>query len=104
MSQFDAAREKYLKRHGTKLDVVGIPTAKASVETVAIETPKEKPRAIDTDGFVEVAISLPGKMIELSFRKRNVMENVNKSKMTREEFRNQILKALEPLLGRVEVL
>jgi hypothetical protein len=103
MSQFDAAREKYLKKHGTKLDVVGVAIPKASVETV-VETPKEKPRAIDTDGFVEVAISLPGKMIELSFRKRNVMENVNKSKMTREEFRNQILKALEPLLGRVEVL
>ena len=79
-----------------------MPVAVIEAAAPAVETPKEK--TISKDGVIQVVVSLPSGEIEMAFRKRNVMENVIKSKMTKDQFQNAIAKALEPLLGRVEIL
>ena len=107
MDAFELARLKHQKNLERRLrtqanQAVGGPVAVIETSAPVVETPKEK--AVNTDGIVQVVVSLPCGEIEMCFRKRNVMANVTKSQMTKGNFQNALVKALEPLLGRVEVL
>lgn len=57
-----------------------------------------------SDGIVNVTVILPSGNIELKFRKRHILSNAHTSQLTKANFERALCNALEPLLGRVEVL
>jgi hypothetical protein len=105
MDAFEAARLKHAKnkeRFARSAASKVVEAAQAAPEPVVVETPKEK--AISKDGFIQVVVTLPTGEFSMTFRKRNVMENVSRSQMNKVQIQNAIAKGLEPLMGRVEAL
>jgi hypothetical protein len=100
MDTFEAARLKHAKNLGRRtrsMDVVEVQSAPVSESLVSAVVPKEK-----TDAVIEVNVSLPMGDFSFVLKKRQVLQNVAKSRLTRQEFLNCLIKGLGPLLGEVK--
>ena len=113
MDAFEKARQKYEKnkRNNDKYRVpVSLMEAppnpiepEVKVEKVeqipALLVPKEKTKS---DAVIKVTVELPNGSFAFSLKKRSILSNVPAAKLNANEFRNAIVRGLEPLCGRVE--
>lgn len=112
MDAFEKARQKYEKnkRNNDKYRVpVSLmespPILEPEVKLEKVEqipallVPKEKTKS---DAVITVTVELPNGSFSFSLKKRSILSNVPAAKLNANEFRNAIMRGLEPLCGRVE--
>lgn len=94
MDQFQAAKEKALKRQERFARYEAPKTEEPQkVETVV---PSKEP---STAAIITVMVTLPDGGFSFRLMKPAIYQNANKSKINKNEFQNRIIEGLRPLLG-----
>jgi hypothetical protein len=99
MNAFEQAKRRHEKNLERRNRMVQTQVLEVVEPAEPVEMSKEKSK---TDAVISVVVSLPSGDLVFSLQKRNVMGNIHPSRLNVNEFKNAMIRGLEPLLGRVE--